>query len=106
MPLGSSSAAPVMRPGPSRLAKPWLSLAAPAFFFGAGLAAAAGLVFFIAGFVVGGGSGRAVDSRRRSAGADRVQECVHRLDHYRAFADAGGDPLDRARAHVADGVDA
>src|SRR3954447_23318800 len=35
-----------------------------------------------------------------------VQELVDRLDHDRAFADARGDALDRARAHVADREDA
>ena len=43
--------------------------------------------------------------RPRPRPRSRMQEAVHRLHHDRAFADARGDPLDRAGPDVADGVE-
>src|SRR5215213_502095 len=113
MPLGSSSAAPVMSPGPRRRASPCrlsstggsgsgrsgltVALFAPRARAGFVIlpAALAPPAFFIAaapsapmggaaaGFCLVGG---------------RMEKAVHRLDDDGAFAHARGDALDRARA--------
>src|SRR4051794_36395582 len=111
MPLGSSSAAPVMRPGPSRLVRPWSSsrmgVFAPASFERTVFAVVAFLAVGMAGDCPR--AGRADHRRHERTAAPssgrRIEEAVDRLDHDRALAHAGGDPLDGARANVADGVD-
>src|SRR5262249_8399453 len=52
------------------------------------------------------GAGRAASSRGDSARAGRREEVVDVLDHDRPLPNRRGDSLHRARAHVADGVDA
>src|SRR6185369_10676284 len=103
MPLGSSSAAPVMRPGPSRLVT--LSVSS---------SSSAGSVVVSAGWIgIESLAGVSEDGQvacplrwpcLRLAGRG-VEEAMDRLDDDRALADAGRDPLDRPRADVADGID-
>src|SRR4051794_20695577 len=117
MPLGSSSAAPVMSPGPRRLASPCrlsssvgssalLPLAVAATVFAR--RTVDDFAALVAGFAPPAFLIPAPPQPRVAAAGfclprGRMEEAMHRLDDDRAFTDARRDAFDRARADIAHG---